>query len=278
MKNMRKFGFAVCIAAAAFLLAGFAGTSFAASEIAINGSTTVLPFAQSTAEAFMKSNPGVRISVSGGGSGNGAKALIDGMVQIASMSREMKAEEIETAKGKGINPVRHTVAVDCIVPIVHPSNPVKNLTAQQLQDIYAGKVTNWKEVGGPDKRIAVVGRDTSSGTYEVWEEKIMKKTPVTPRALIVASSGALVQTVAGNPLAIGYDSLGYVNPKLVKALSIDGVTGTPETARAKKIVTSRMLYMYTNGEPKGDVKKYLDFLVSADGQKYVAREGFVTLK
>ena len=271
---MRKFGFAVAV----FLLTALTGTSFAASEIAVNGSTTILPFAQSTAEAFMKSNPDVRISVSGGGSGNGAKALIDGIVQIAAMSREMKAEEIETAKGKGVNPVQHTVAVDCIVPIVHLSNPVKNLTAAQLKDIYEGKITNWKEVGGPDKKIAVVGRDTSSGTFEVWEEKIMKKARVTPRALIAASSGALVQTVAGNPLAIGYDSLGYVNPKQVKALSIDGVTGTPATARAKKIVTSRMLYMYTNGEAKGDVKKYLDFLIGADGQKYVAREGFVTLK
>lgn len=278
MGNMWKQAFTRGLAAVLFLFAGFAGTSFAATEIAINGSTTILPFAQSTAEAFMKLDPGVRISVSGGGSGNGAKALIDGMVQIAAMSREMKDEEIEQAKGKGINPVQNIVAVDCIVPITHKSNPVKNLTAAQLRDIYAGKITNWKEVGGPDKRIAVVGRDTSSGTYEVWEEKIMKKTPVTPRALIVASSGALVQTVAGNPLSIGYDSLGYVNPNQVKALSIDGVTGTPETARSKKIVTSRMLFMYTNGNPTGEVKKYLDFLVSDDGQKYVAREGFVTLK
>lgn len=278
MRSMRKNGFVWGFASAVFLLAGLAGTSFAAEEIAVNGSTTILPFAQSTAEAFMKSNPGVRISVSGGGSGNGAKALIDGIVQIAAMSREMKKEEFERAKEKGVNPVQHIVAVDCIVPITHKTNPVKNLTAEQLHGIYSGKITNWKEVGGADKRIAVVGRDTSSGTYEVWEEKIMKKTPVTPRALIVASSGALVQTVAGNPLSIGYDSLGYVNPNQVNALSIDGVAGTPETARAKKIITSRMLFMYTNGDPTGEVKKYLDFLLSEDGQKYVAREGFVTLK
>jgi phosphate transport system substrate-binding protein len=264
--------------AAAVVILGLGGVSYAASEITINGSTTVLPFAQSTAEAFMKSNPDVRISVSGGGSGNGAKSLIDGMVQIASMSRAMKDSEIEDAKKNGVNPTQHTVAVDCIVPIVHPSNPVNNLTVSQIKDIYAGTVTNWKEVGGPDKRIAVVGRDTSSGTYEVWEEKVMKGTPVTPRALIVASSGALVQTVAGNPLSIGYDSLGYVDPKLVKALDIEGVKGTPDTARSGEIATSRLLYMYTNGAPTGDVKKYLDFLVSDDGQKYVAREGFVTLK
>lgn len=259
------------------LLFGFVGTSFA-SEIAINGSTTILPFAQSTSEAFMKLHAGVSITTSGGGSGNGAKALIDGLVQIAAMSREMKASEVELARKKGVEPVRHVVAVDCIVPIVHPSNPVSNLSAEQLRDIYAGKISNWSEVGGPDKRIAVVGRDTSSGTYEVWAERIMDGAAVSPRALISASSGAMVQTVAGNPLAIGYDSLGYVEPSLVKALSIDGVVGTPETARAGSIRTSRQLFMYTNGAPQGDVKAYLDFLTGDDGQKYVAREGFVTLK
>ena len=256
----------------------FAGVAFAAGEFSINGSTTILPFAQSTAEAFMKLYPDVRISVSGGGSGNGAKALIDGTVEIASMSRAMKDSEIEDAKANGVNPVQHTVAVDCIVPIVHLDNLVKNLTTEQLKEIYAGNITNWKDVGGLNRRIAVVARDSSSGTYEVWEEKIMKGTNVTPRALIVASSGALVQTVANNPMAIGYDSLGYVDPTLINGLQIEGVAGTPDTARAGTIVTSRLLYMYTNGEPKGAVKDYLDFLTGDDGQKYVAREGFVTLK
>jgi phosphate transport system substrate-binding protein len=273
---MRKF-FAAAVCAAVLPALVFAGGAFAA-DFSINGSTTIRPFAQSTAEAFMKLNSDVKISVSGGGSGNGAKALIDGTVEIASMSRAMKDSEISDARAKGVDPVRHTVAVVCIVPIVHPENPVANLTTEQLQGIYAGTITNWKEVGGPDKSIAVVGRDSSSGTYEVWEEKIMKGTPVTPRALIVASSGACVQTVAGNPLAIAYDSLGYVNSKLVKALDINGIKGTPEAARSNTIATSRLLYMYTNGTPSGAVKKYLDFLLSDDGQKYVGREGFVTLK
>jgi len=278
MRDKRKRSFASCAAAVFFLLAVFAGASYAASEITINGSTTILPFAHSTAEAFMKLNPKVRISVSGGGSGNGAKALIDGMIRIAAMSREMKKDEIAKAKERGVNPVKHVVAVDCIVPIVHRTNPVNNLTAGQLRAIYAGEITNWREVGGEDKKIAVLGRDTSSGTFEVWEEKIMKGAYVTPRALIVASSGAMVQSVASNPMAIGYDSLGYVNPALLKPLSVNGVKGTAETARTEKIITSRPLFMYTNGEPKGDVKKYLDFLLSADGQKYVTQEGFVSLR
>ncbi|MDR3076529.1 MAG: phosphate ABC transporter substrate-binding protein [Synergistaceae bacterium] len=255
-----------------------AGCAFAAGEFSIDGSTTVLPFAQSSAEAFMKLYPDVRISVSGSGSGNGAKALIDGTIEVAAMSRAMKDSELSGAKAKGVDPVRHTVAFDCIVPIVHPGNPVTNLTTDQLKDIYAGKITNWKEVGGPDKRIAVVGRDTSSGTYEVWNEKIMAGEKVTPRTLIVASSGALVQTVAENPAAIGYEGLGYVDSKRVKGLEVNGVAGNPETARSNTIVTSRKLLMYTNGEPDGAVKQYLDFLMSDDGQKYVAREGFVTLK
>ena len=274
---MRKlFGSVSCaLFLSAFL---FAGVAFAASEFTIDGSTTVLPFAQSTAEAFMSQFPGVRISVSGSGSGNGARALIDGVIAIASMSRTMRDSEISDANANGINPVQHIVAVDCILPIVHPLNPVQDLTVEQLRDIYAGNITNWSEVGGDDARIAVVGRDSSSGTYEVWEEKIMQGTLVTPRALVVASSGAVVQTVANNPISIGYDSLGYVDPSLVKGLDIEGVKGTPETARANTIATSRMLFMYTDGEPTGVLKDYLDFLKSDDGQAYVAREGFVTLK
>jgi phosphate transport system substrate-binding protein len=262
----------------AALLVGVLGGAAMAGEIVMNGSTTLLPFAQSAAEAFMKANPGVKISVSGGGSGNGIKALIDGTTHIANSSREMKANEVEKAKAKGVKPVKHVVAFDCIIPIVNPSNPVSNLTVDQLRDIYTGKVRNWKEVGGPDKPIVVLSRDTSSGTYEVWEQKVLRKEPVSPRALTVASSGAMIQTVAKNPLAIGYDGIGYVDQRFVKPLKINGVDGTPTTARNGKFPTARELYMYTNGEPKGEVKAFIDFMKGPNGQRYVAKEGFVTLK
>lgn len=262
----------------AALLVGVLGGAAMAGEIVMNGSTTLLPFAQSAAEAFMKANPGVKISVSGGGSGNGIKALIDGTTHIANSSREMKANEVEKAKAKGVKPVKHVVAFDCIIPIVNPSNPVSNLTVDQLRDIYTGKVKNWKEVGGPDKPIVVLSRDTSSGTYEVWEQKVLRKEPVSPRALTVASSGAMIQTVAKNPLAIGYDGIGYVDQRFVKPLKINGVDGTPTTARNGKFPTARELYMYTNGEPKGEVKAFIDFMKGPNGQRYVAKEGFVTLK
>ncbi|MCL2683961.1 MAG: substrate-binding domain-containing protein, partial [Synergistaceae bacterium] len=139
---MKKFFSAMSCAVVLFTFI-FAGASFAANEFSINGSTTILPFAQSTAEAFMKLFPDVRISVSGGGSGNGAKALIDGTVEIASMSRTMKDSEITDAKANNVNPLQHVVAVDCILPVVHPSNPVNDLTVEQLKEIFAGNITNW---------------------------------------------------------------------------------------------------------------------------------------
>ena len=271
---MKRFGLlAGTLALAAFL---FSGTALAG-ELVMNGSTTVLPFAQSSAEAFMKANPGIKISVSGGGSGNGIKALLDGTAQIANSSRQMKKEEVEQAKAKGITPVEHTVAVDCIVPIVHPSNPVTDLTVDQLKGIYTGKITNWKEVGGPDKPIAVVGRDTSSGTYETWQEIILKKERVSPRALIVASSGAMLTTVAKNKYAIGYDGIGYINDT-VKPLMVNGKKGSAETALDGSYPIARFLYMFTKGWPTGEIMKFMNYMLGDEGQKVVVSTGFVPLR
>jgi phosphate transport system substrate-binding protein len=145
-----------------------------AGNVRIDGSTTVLPIAQKVAEAYMKEHPEVSISVSGGGSGNGIKAIIDGTTDIADSSRFIKDDEVKQAVEKGSYPVPFAVAYDCIVPVVHPGNAVGNLTLEQLKGIYEGKITNWKEVGGPDLKIVVISRDTSSGTYEVWEDKVLK--------------------------------------------------------------------------------------------------------
>lgn len=272
---MKRFVSTLCgLLLGVLLLAGHSQAE--ASTIVINGSTTMLPFVQAAAESFMNLHKDIALSVSGGGSGNGIKGLIDGTTQIADASRRIQEGEIRMAHEKGIEPYEIVVAVDCVVPIVHPSNPVANLTADQLKAIYTGKITNWKEVGGLDKPIVVITRDNSSGTFEVWGEKILNKEPVTPRAMVVASSGAMVQAVSTNPMAIGYDSLGYVN-RSVKALKINGVPGTIETARKGKILTSRNLYMYTNGKPKGDIKKFVDFMLSPKGQAFVKKEGFIPL-
>lgn len=270
--NTQKIG--VLILTALVLLVG-AGSALAA-NIVIKGSTTVLPVAQVTMEAFMKANPGVNISLSGGGSGEGVKALIDKTADIANSSREMKKEEMALAKGKGANPREIPVAIDAIVPIVNPRNRVSNLTLDQLSQIFQGKITNWKEVGGEDLQIVVISRDTSSGTYEAWSELVMKKAKVSPRAQLQASSGAIVQAVSKNRYAIGYIGLGYVD-KSIKPLTVNGVAASEKTALDKSFPVSRFLYMYTDGEPKGDVARYIAFVLSPAGQKLVAKEGFVSL-
>lgn len=264
--------------AGVIMLAAIVTASVAyAGNISMNGSTTVLPIAQKVAEAYMKEHPDVAISISGGGSGNGIKALIDKTTDIANSSRAIKNEEIEQAKAKGSNPVEFIVAYDCIVPVVHPSNPLKNITLDQLKAMYKGEIRNWKEIGGPDKPVVIISRDTSSGTYEVWEEKVMKKERVFPGALLQASNGAIVQAVSKNPNAVGYIGLGYMDNS-VKMLSANGITGSKETTLNKTYPVSRPLYMYTPVQPAGDVKKFMDYMISNKGQKLVEEEGFIPLK
>jgi len=252
------------------------GVSFA-EDLRIDGSTTVLPIAQKGAEVFMKKNPSVRVFVSGSGSGTGIKAIIDGTTHIATSSREAKEKEVASAKEKGVMLTGHKVALDGIVPVVHPSMKIDNLTTEQLRDIYNGKIRKWNELGGPDRPISVVSRDTSSGTYEVWEEKILKGDKVRPDALLVASNGQAVQTIAQNKFAIGYIGIGYIE-KSVKILKVNGKTATPESVRDSSWPVSRPLFMYTNGKPAGNIAKFMDFMLSADGQKVVNEVKYVSVK
>lgn len=267
-------------------MAGFlvmAITTFMGADLAlagnmdIKGSTTVLPIAQKIAEAYMKQNPAVKISLSGGGSGNGIKALIDGSTDIADSSRFIKESEVKLAVEKGRYPVPFAIAYDCIVPVVYPDNTVENLSLDQLKAIYKGEIRNWKEVGGPDRKIVVVSRDTSSGTYEVWEEKIMKKERVFPGALLQASNGAVVQVVSKNRNAIGYIGLGYLD-KSVKGLTVNRINGSVETTLNGSYPISRPLYMFTPGWPTGDVLKFINFVLHPQkGQKYIGEAGYVPL-
>ncbi|UCH06452.1 MAG: PstS family phosphate ABC transporter substrate-binding protein [Deltaproteobacteria bacterium] len=266
------------IATVAFVMAlCFSASVVWAGNIVIKGSTTVLPIALKVAEAYMKANPNVRISLSGGGSGNGIKALIDGSTDIADSSRFIKDKEVKLAVEKGSYPVPFAVAYDCIVPVVHPSNSMSNLSMDQLKAIYKGEVKNWNEIGGPDRKVVVVSRDTSSGTYEVWHEKVMKKERVYPGALLQASNGAIVQAVAKNKNAIGYIGLGYMNED-VKALSVDRVVGSAETTLNGTYPISRPLYMFTAGWPKGDTLNFINFVLHPQkGQKYIGDAGYVPL-
>ena len=200
MKNRPVMLASAVLCTMCFLFSGVA----LAGKVVIKGSTTVLPIAQKAAEDFMKMNADVSISVSGGGSGNGIRAIIDGTTDIADSSRFIKDKEIKLAMAKGVLPVPHRVALDCVVPVVHPTNSLRGITMDQLKDIYTGKITRWKQLGGLNKPIVVVSRDTSSGTYEVWHKKVLKKEKVTPKALLQASNGAVAQAVANarfGPLA-----------------------------------------------------------------------------
>jgi len=255
----------------------FAANGAWAANIVIKGSTTVLPIAQKTAEAYMKQNPDVKITISGGGSGNGIKALIDGSTDIADSSRFIKDKEVKLAVQNGQYPVPFAVAYDCIVPVVHPSNTISNITMAQLKDVYMGKIKNWKEIGGPDRPIVVISRDTSSGTYEVWHEKALKKERVFPGALLQASNGAVAQAVSKNKNAIGYIGIGYLDSS-VKALPVDGVAGSNETTLDGTFPISRPLYMFTPGWPKGDTLNFINFVLHPQkGQKLVGSAGYVHL-
>jgi phosphate transport system substrate-binding protein len=252
------------------------GAAVAAESIVIKGSTTVLPIAQAALEAYMKANKDVQISLSGAGSGDGIKALIDKTTDIANSSREIKKEEISLSATKGVKPVAHVVAFDALIPVVHPNNKVKDLSLDQLSQIYQGKITNWKEVGGDDLKIVVISRDSSSGTFESWDHFVMKKAKVTPRAQMMASNGAIVTAIAKNRYAISYLGMGYIN-KSVKPIQVNGVSGSAQTVLSKQYPLARELYMYTNGEPAGEVAKYIAFVKSAEGQKIVEKVGFVPL-
>jgi len=276
MKNMTNNMMKVLVACCVALCLVGGHIAFADESIVIKGSTTVLPVAQVTAEAYMKAHPGVNISLSGGGSGNGIKALIDGSTDIATSSRNIKPKEAQLAQTKSVSPAPHRIAIDAIVPIVHPDNPVTDLSIEQLSLIYQGKIKNWKEVGGKDLKIVVVSRDTSSGTYEVWEEKILHKAKVTPRAQLQASNGAVIQTISRNRYAIGYIGLGYLNAS-VRALTVGGTEAAAATALSGAYPVARPLLMFTNGQPTGTVADFITFVVSKEGQGLVRKEGFVPL-
>jgi phosphate transport system substrate-binding protein len=251
------------------------------------GSDTLVNLALAWVEAYAVIHPEVRISVTGGGSGTGIAAMINGTVDIANASREMKDEEIAAAKANGITPVEWEVARDAIAIVVHPENPVDGLTLQQLSDIYTGQITNWQEMGGEDRPIVLLSRESNSGTYVYFLENVIrlgKKSGLlfSPDTLLMPSSEGISAEVRQNRNAIGYDGLGYVTPdQKVVAVAVDAtspyVMPSIATVNDGTYPISRPLYMYTAGEPTGAVKTYVDWVL-ADGQALVAVLGFVPLQ
>jgi len=260
---------------AGFLMLGLAIPCYA-EKIVTAGSTTVLPIAQKAAEVFMNSNQNADISVRGGGSGVGIASLIDGSCDIANSSRPIKDTELDKAVSNGRHLKATVIAMDGICVIVNTSNTIDALTKKQIRDIYTGNVSNWKQLGGPNEKIVIVSRDSSSGTFEAFGTLVLDGAKVRADALMQASNQAVASTVADTSGAIGYVGLGYLTSS-VKAVDVDGVKADKETVLSNKYPIGRPLFMYTNGSPKGLAKEFIDFILSPEGQKLVEEDGFVAL-
>jgi phosphate transport system substrate-binding protein len=249
-----------------------------AEQINVKGSTTVLPLAQAAAETYMANHPEASISISGGGSGTGIAALIDGDVDIAMASRKMKDSEIENAEANGIDPVEHVIAWDGLTVVVNPANPVDQLTYDQIKGIYDGSISNWKDVGGPDKEIVVINRDSSSGTYGYFQEEILgEDNEFREDAISTSSNGAVLQSVSQNDAAIGYIGFAYLTDN-VKGVAVDKGNGMVEPT-AENILTgdyplARPLHFYTDGQPTGLAADFTDFILSEEGTEIVYDVGY----
>jgi phosphate transport system substrate-binding protein len=245
-------------------------------KIHAEGSTTVGPIIKAFAEYYMDKNKGVNITVGESGSGNGAKAIVNSTCDIATMSRFMKIGEFKAAAEKGVMPVAHAVAMDGLPILVHPSNPIKRLTVEQVRKIYTGEITNWKELGGPNARIVAISRDTNSGTYETFAKLVMVKQKIAGGVEYVGSNGAIRARVQKTPAAIGYAGLGFVD-RTVKALEINGVYPSQETVVSGRYPISRALYLFTNGYPKLGTHVYalVTLHLSRKGQEIIKAIGFV---
>ncbi|MBK5211265.1 MAG: PstS family phosphate ABC transporter substrate-binding protein [Coriobacteriia bacterium] len=282
---IKMLGTVAATAALVFVLVGCGGTKSSGGDtsqaqsgtITIEGSDTLINLAQAWAESYMGSNSGVAITVKGGGSGVGIVSLVNGTVDFADASRKMKAEEIAADKSAGRTPKETAVARDGIAVIVNSANSVKGLSTDQLGKIYRGETTNWKEVGGKDAPIVLLGRDTSSGTYEFFSTAVVGANAKYAKSMrSMQSNQSIVDEVKGNANAIGYVGMGYENPA-ISVLEVDGKAATVAAVKDGSYTLSRDLYMYSNGAPTGAAKKYLDWILSDAGQKIVQQEGFVAL-
>ena len=250
------------------------------------GSDTLVNLALAWAEKYQNEHPEVQISVTGGGSGTGFAALINGTIDIANASRAIKPEEIEQAKENGFEPVEIIVANDAIAVIVNPRNPVSKLTLEQVSRIFKGELTNWKELGGEDRPIVRLSRETNSGTHVYFLETVIRlgskedKSIFSADTLLLPSSEGIIAEVRDNPNAIGYDGLGYVTDE-VKTIALAEVPGgayilpSAQTVINKEYPISRHLYIYTRGQPEGAEKTYIDWILSPEAQAIVTELGFV---
>jgi phosphate transport system substrate-binding protein len=276
-----------------FILASFllVTSTFAAKDknsVQIKGSDTMVNLGQAWAEKYMEKNPSEFVAVTGGGSGTGLSSLISGTCDITMSSRNIKDKEVALAKQKGINPYEIKVALDGLAVVVNPKNPVSKLTIDQLAQIFTGKINNWKEVGGLDGKIVLLSREVNSGTHVYFKEHVLRKGDTNsqeefaPIALLLSSSQAIADEVANNPSAIGYYGMGYISPKqkpisVAKDEKSEFISPNIENVVNGKYPISRPLFLYTNGQPQGLVKKFVDFCLSPEGQDIVLKTDFVPI-
>jgi len=248
----------------------------------VKGSDTVLPLTQKEAEVYMKKNAGSSIMVTGGGSGVGISALLSGTTDIAQSSRSLKLDEKMKLNDAGKAFKETIIAYDALAVIVNPANKITKLTREQLEGIFTGKITNWKEVGGDDNKIVVYSRETSSGTYEFFKEHVLNKKNYATSALLMPATGAIVQSVSQTKGAIGYVGLAYIE-KSVKPIQVSYdkgktyVSPSVESAKSKKYPITRPLYYYYLASTEKTISPYVKFVLSAEGQKIVLQEGYVPL-
>ncbi|MFH1824018.1 MAG: phosphate ABC transporter substrate-binding protein [Candidatus Firestonebacteria bacterium] len=258
------------------------------SSIQIKGSDTIVNLVQVWTEEFAKLNPKVNIGITGGGSGTGFAALLNGTCDIAMASRSIEDKEIILAKEKNIKPTEFIVGLDGLAVIVHPDNPVSKLTIDEIRDIFIGNVKNWKDIGGLDKVIVILSRESNSGTHMFFKEHILRRgnkkgtEEFSPTSLLMSSSQTIVNEVVQNPNAIGYVGMGYLSNYL-KAIAIAKdknkyIKPTIENVINMTYPISRPLYLYTHCEPFGDIKDFIDFVLSNEGQKIVRKVDFVPIK
>lgn len=277
----------VILAVSLFAVSAFAAKS--ANSIQIKGSDTMVNLGQAWAEKYMEKNPTDFIAVTGGGSGTGLAALISGTCDIAMSSRNIKPKEIALAEAKGIRPLEIKVALDGLAVVVNPGNPVSGLTIDQLAGIFTGRISNWKEVGGRDERIVILSRETNSGTHVYFKEHVLRKgdpdskEEFAPGALLLPSSQAIADEVAGNTAAIGYYGMGYISAaqKPIMVANDENSEYAPpviENVISGRYPISRPLFLYTNGHAEGLVKKFIDFCLSEEGQDIVLEIDFVPVK
>ncbi|MEO0074391.1 MAG: PstS family phosphate ABC transporter substrate-binding protein [candidate division WOR-3 bacterium] len=267
------------IAIAAILAFAF---SAPAGELIVKGSDTMLNLTQRLAEAFSASRPDITVSITGGGSGVGINALTNRECHIANASRKIKSKEISVARSNSVNPVELTIAMDALSVIVNASNPVSRLTIQQLGAIYRGEITNWKQLGGPDRRIVLYGRQPNSGTYVFFREEVVKGEYATVMRQMNGNA-QIVEGVKADAGAIGYVGLGYIKdvdgfkPVAIARTGADEYVSPTETEKvyAGRYPLTRPLYQYTNGKPRGDVRALIEFELSPAGQKIAEEEGFL---